>query len=97
MTSWGPAWGENGYIRLLRNDSDLTAVGICGIGINAVAPKGGYVLDKTDLNSYNVTTFHNNGDNTSDISDNRVHRLPFAGSIVQWLQYNWQVCKYGSR
>lgn len=28
--SWGPAWGEKGYFRLLRHDSDLGATGHCG-------------------------------------------------------------------
>ena len=35
--SWGPDWGENGYIRLLRNDNDDE--GLCGIRMFASYPE----------------------------------------------------------
>lgn len=34
--SWGTNWGENGYIRLLRNTADTT--GMCGVAMEPVFP-----------------------------------------------------------
>ena len=34
--SWGPEWGENGYIRILRNYDDER--GLCGIAMNPSIP-----------------------------------------------------------
>jgi hypothetical protein len=38
--SWGPSWGEQGYIRLLRGNSTHSP-GECGIAEQAVLPLGG--------------------------------------------------------
>ncbi len=35
--SWGSDWGENGYIRLLRNENDDE--GLCGIRMAASYPE----------------------------------------------------------
>ena len=35
--SWGKSWGENGYIRILRDYKNDTR-GICGIAMNASFP-----------------------------------------------------------
>ncbi len=35
--SWGPSWGENGYIRILRNTQD-TPSGLCGIATQPCIP-----------------------------------------------------------
>lgn len=35
--SWGPEWGENGYIRLFRNEND--DAGLCGIRMSASYPE----------------------------------------------------------
>jgi cathepsin L len=35
--SWGEDWGENGYVRIMREDS-RNAIGICGIGGSASIP-----------------------------------------------------------
>ena len=32
--SWGTTWGENGYVKILRSDSN-NDVGICGIAMDA--------------------------------------------------------------
>ena len=34
--SWGEEWGENGYIRILRNVNDSR--GLCGIAMNPSIP-----------------------------------------------------------
>ena len=34
--SWGPGWGENGYIRILRGTEDVS--GLCGIAIQPCIP-----------------------------------------------------------
>ena len=36
--SWGPKWGESGFIRVFRNDSK-TDPGICGISSFASYPE----------------------------------------------------------
>ena len=41
-------WGERGYVRLLRTN-DTSSSGTCGLAVNPVAPRGGYVLDVQDL------------------------------------------------
>lgn len=35
--SWGEDWGENGFLRILRNDTDTTG-GLCGIALDASYP-----------------------------------------------------------
>lgn len=35
--SWGPDWGEDGYIRIFRNDNDDE--GLCGIRMAASYPE----------------------------------------------------------
>ena len=35
--SWGADWGENGFLRILRNDTD-TSGGLCGIALDASYP-----------------------------------------------------------
>jgi len=37
--SWGAQWGENGYLRILRTDSE-TEPGVCGILMAASYPTG---------------------------------------------------------
>lgn len=36
--SWGPSWGENGYMRMLRNTSGGMGPGICGITMEPSIP-----------------------------------------------------------
>ena len=35
--SWGPNWGEDGYVRMLRND-DSSPSGMCGIAMQPSFP-----------------------------------------------------------
>jgi len=42
--SWGPAWGEQGYIRMLRQGG--IGPGICGISTHASYPKGSKTSSK---------------------------------------------------
>lgn len=36
--SWGPKWGENGYIRIFRNSSSTSRIGMCGIAKMTLYP-----------------------------------------------------------
>ena len=36
--SWGPSWGENGYIRMLRNATGVHEPGMCGIAMQPCIP-----------------------------------------------------------
>lgn len=38
--SWGASWGDNGYVKILRTDSE-DDVGICGVAAQASYPTGG--------------------------------------------------------
>jgi KDEL-tailed cysteine endopeptidase len=36
--SWGPAWGDQGYIRIQKDKSGSTSPGVCGINLDASYP-----------------------------------------------------------
>ena len=36
--SWGPSWGENGYMRMLRNASGVDEPGMCGVAMQPCIP-----------------------------------------------------------
>tara|TARA_B100001123_G_scaffold8819_2_gene10913 strand:- start:12434 stop:13399 length:966 start_codon:yes stop_codon:yes gene_type:complete len=36
--SWGPSWGENGYMRMLRNATGVHEPGMCGIAMQPCIP-----------------------------------------------------------
>ena len=42
--SWGPKWGEQGFVRVRRNIN--SASGICGLAIDASFPKNGAVITR---------------------------------------------------
>ena len=46
--SWGEKWGENGYVRLLRSESENDE-GICGLAMSASQPialeKNGFIME----------------------------------------------------
>ena len=50
----GSQWGENGFIRLKRNDhyqlpfSNLFHKGVCGMAMSAAVPLGGFVVSSSN-------------------------------------------------
>ena len=83
--------------------NDSISLGQCGLAMNPVAAVGGYVLSSQDLDDPIQHTDDTNNDNRDSAgngigkdrkdSEKRwpVHRLPFGGALIQWLNNNRQV------
>jgi hypothetical protein len=47
--SWGEGWGENGYVRIRRNDGQRGRKSICGISQNPSVALGGYFVEPENI------------------------------------------------
>ena len=79
--SWGESWGENGYVRIRRNDGQRGSKSTCGISQNPSVALGGYFLEPGDpasqLAGFRVTaTSSNEGPLEQDLSNNNRHDVP---------------------
>ena len=75
--SWGSDWGENGFMRVCREDKEM-ALGTCSIRSEAVLPVSGKVLMETPLKTIANDETKNEFKKSSSGRniDNPWHKLP---------------------
>jgi len=55
QNSWGATWGENGFIRMLRNTNHPgSSPGMCGLALSASYPLGGYIISNGQISLWDI-------------------------------------------